>query len=203
MGMIVVGSCEPPPGGGSLTQVDIEKIFEGCKLVVEGLGLGHDDHTKNTAKRMAKALVELCYYHLHSVEEPDITVFEDPNYNELIVVKNIPFTSICSHHLLIFEGVVHVAYLPNGKIIGLSKIPRIVEYFARRPQVQEHLVRDIADYIMDKVKPKGVMVIAEGRHSCCACRGVEKEHSFVTSAIRGVFEDKTIREEVLALIYNK
>lgn len=184
-------------------KIDLDKIYRGSELIVEGLGLGHDEHTKDTADRMARALIELCYYHLHPEEEPKITVFEDPSYNELIIVKDIPFTSICSHHLLIFEGVVHVAYLPNGKIIGLSKIPRIVEYFARRPQVQEYLVRDIADYIMKKINPKGVMVIAEGRHSCCACRGAEKEHTFTTSAIRGCFEDKTIREEVLALIYGK
>jgi len=183
--------------------VNPQKVKEACKLLIEGLGLGNDEHTKDTAERFEKALHELLYYHFHPEEEPKITVFEDPNYNELVVLREIPFTSVCSHHLLIFEGVVHVAYLPDGRIIGLSKIPRIVEYFARRPQVQEYLVRDIADYIMKKISPKGVMVIAEGRHSCAACRGVQKEHNFITSAIRGCFEDKTIREEVLALIFGK
>ena len=189
-------------GGDPLA--DLNKIFEGARFIIEGLGLGNDQHTEKTAERMAKALIELCYYHLYSDKEPDVAVFEDQNYDELVVVKDIPFTSICSHHLLIFEGVVHVVYLPNGKIIGLSKIPRIVEYFARRPQVQEYLVRDIADYIMDKIQPHGVMVVAEGRHSCAACRGIQKEHTFTTSAVRGIFrEDRSIREEAYSLIYGK
>jgi len=181
-------------------EVDINKIREGCALIVEGLGLGEDEHTRETAYRFYRALVELLHYHIVDKEEPHIKLFPSEGVDDIVIVKDIPFTSLCSHHLLIFEGVVHVAYLPSDKIIGLSKIPRIVDYFSKRPQVQEKLANDIADYLVKTLNPQGVMVIVEGRHSCAACRGVKKEHSFITSAIRGVFSDQTIRQEVLMLL---
>ena len=182
-----------------MPSVDIDKIRKGCALIVDGLGLGHDEHTKFTAYRFYRALVELLHYHIID-EEPKVKLFPAKGIDDIIIVKDIPFTSLCSHHLLIFEGVVHVAYLPGQKIIGLSKIPRIVDYFSKRPQVQEKLANDIADYLMKVLEPQGVMVIVEGRHSCAACRGVRKDHTFITSAIRGVFSDQSIRQEVLMLL---
>ncbi len=123
-------------------------------------------------------------------------------YDEMVIVKNIEFFSLCEHHLLPFFGKVHVAYLPKDKVIGLSKIPRIVDSFARRLQVQERLTREIAETIQNVVDPKGVGVICEARHFCMMMRGVEKQHSgTVTSAMLGGFRDrKETRDEFLSLV---
>jgi len=124
---------------------------------------------------------------------------EDSN---MVIVKDIDFFSTCEHHLLPFFGKIHVAYIPDKKVIGLSKIPRIVEIFSRRLQIQERMVSQIADSIMETLKPKGVAVIAEGTHTCMVIRGVEKVNSkTVTSSLRGVFlKDHGTRREFLELI---
>jgi len=120
----------------------------------------------------------------------------------MVIVKEIDFYSLCEHHILPFYGKMHVAYIPDGKIIGLSKIPRIVDVFARRLQVQERLTNEVADTLMDILKPVGVAVVAEGLHMCMMMRGVEKQNSITTtSAMRGVFkEDARTRSEFLNLI---
>lgn len=179
----------------------MEKICRGCREIVEALGLGGDEHTQETVERMANALIELCHYHIFPKKPPELTTFITEGYNEIIICKDIPFFSICKHHLMVFSGVVHIAYLPKERIVGLSKLPRVVDYFSRRPQVQELLVQEIADFIFKNINPEGVMVIAEGEHQCCACRGIKSNHTFVTSAVRGCFEDKGIRDEALKLIY--
>jgi GTP cyclohydrolase I len=124
------------------------------------------------------------------------------DYDEMVVVRDIHFYSLCEHHLLPFYGRVHVAYVPHGKVIGLSKIPRIVEMFARRLQVQERMTVEIADFIEQVLSPKGVGVVVEGVHMCSVMRGVRKETaSMVTSAMRGAFKaDPKTRSEFLALI---
>jgi len=123
-------------------------------------------------------------------------------YDEMVIVKDIEFFSLCEHHLLPFFGKVHVAYIPRNKVIGLSKIPRIVDMFARRLQLQERLTQQIAQSIQDAVDPLGVGVIAEARHFCMMMRGVEKQHSgAVTSAMLGAFRNKKeTRDEFLALV---
>src|SRR3954449_9540744 len=123
----------------------------------------------------------------------------DVDYDEMVIVKDVEMFSLCEHHMLPFFGKVHVAYIPNGKVIGLSKIPRLVEVFSRRLQVQERLTTQIAETIQDAIEPQGVAVVIEARHLCMMMRGVEKQHSAtVTSAMLGAFRDcKETREEFL------
>ena len=125
----------------------------------------------------------------------------DVDYDEMVIVRDIEVFSLCEHHLLPFFGKVHVAYIPNGKVIGLSKIPRLVDVFARRLQVQERLTRQVADAIQDAIEPQGVGVVMEARHLCMMMRGVEKQHSStVTSAMLGVFQKQNTRAEFLSLV---
>ena len=125
----------------------------------------------------------------------------DVDYDEMVIVKDIEMFSLCEHHMLPFFGKVHVAYIPKGKVIGLSKIPRLVEVFARRLQVQERLTRQIADAIQEAIDPQGVGVVVEARHLCMMMRGIEKQHSStVTSAMVGCFREKETRAEFLSLV---
>jgi len=125
----------------------------------------------------------------------------DVDYDEMVIVKDIEMFSLCEHHMLPFFGKVHVAYIPKGKVIGLSKIPRLVEVFARRLQVQERLTRQIADTIQEAIHPQGVGVVIEARHLCMMMRGIEKQHSStVTSAMVGCFRQKETRTEFLSLV---
>ena len=159
----------------------------------------------STPKRVARA-----YEFLTSGYNKDITevlnkaIFEEKN-DEMVLVKNIDFYSLCEHHLLPFYGKVHVAYIPDGKIVGLSKIPRIVEVFARRLQVQERMTQQIADTIDKYLQPVGVAVVAEAFHMCMMMRGVEKQNSSATtSAVHGVFKDDArTRSEFISLISQK
>ena len=129
----------------------------------------------------------------------------DVDYDEMVIVKDVEMFSLCEHHMLPFFGRVHVAYIPNGKVIGLSKIPRLVDVFARRLQVQERLTREIADAIEDAIQPQGVGVVIEARHLCMMMRGVEKQHSStVTSAMLGAFRsNQQTRHEFLSLVHGR
>ena len=138
-------------------------------------------------------------------EENPIEVLQkalfDVEYDEMVIVKDIEMFSLCEHHMLPFFGRVHVAYIPKGKVIGLSKIPRLVEVFARRLQVQERLTRQIADTIQEAIEPQGVGVVIEARHLCMMMRGIEKQNSStVTSAMVGCFRQKETRAEFLSLV---
>lgn len=154
---------------------------------------------EGTPYRVVKAYAEL-FEGLYT--DPPELMFEDGNYDELLVVKNIDFVSVCAHHLLPFIGTCAVAYLPDNKIIGLSKIARICQYFAKRPQLQEKLGQQITDFIMEKLNPKGVLTIIQSLHQCVSCRGANQKHSsFVTSTMKGVFlTDQSIRMEAMALV---
>jgi len=130
-------------------------------------------------------------------------MFEE-DYNEMVIVKDIELYSLCEHHLLPFFGKAHIAYIPNGRIVGLSKIPRVVDVFARRLQVQERLTEQILDCINDTLKPKGVAVIIEASHMCMMMRGVQKQNSTTTtSGFRGAFKDTDTRNEFLNLVNSK
>lgn len=158
-----------------------------------------------TPKRVADSLKHLTQGYQQDVQKIlNGAVFEEP-YDEMVVVKDIEIFSLCEHHLLPFYGKAHVAYIPNGKIIGLSKIPRVVEVFSKRLQVQERLTMQIADCLMDALKPRGVGVVVEAFHLCMAMRGVQKANAFtVTSAMLGSFRNsERCRGEFLSLINSK
>jgi GTP cyclohydrolase I len=153
--------------------------------------------TRDTPRRMAEAYAELF--------EPrpfDLTTFpNEEGYDELVLARSIPMQSVCEHHLLPFVGVAHVGYLPGGRILGLSKLARVVEMFARRPQVQERLTRQVADWLQDHLDPRGVGVVIEAEHMCMSLRGVRAAGTTtLTSALHGLVRDQpATRAEFLAL----
>ena len=184
---------------------DAEKIREGVKLILEGVG---EDPTRagllNTPDRVSRMYAEIFSGLKEDSSQVLNTVFEE-DYDEIVLLKDIPFVSLCEHHLMPFTGKAHVAYLPSGKIVGLSKLARAVDHFAKRPQVQERLTAQIADLISSALEPKGVTVVLEATHTCMTMRGVKKPGGVMTtSAMRGLMrENQATRNEVLNLIYGK
>ncbi|QNI34813.1 GTP cyclohydrolase I FolE [Alloacidobacterium dinghuense] len=162
------------------------------------------DGLERTPERVEKAMTFLTKgYHENPTETLRGALF-DVDYDEMVIVKDIEMFSLCEHHILPFFGKVHVAYIPNGKVIGLSKIPRLVEVFSRRLQVQERLTQQVADAIQEAIAPQGVGVVIEARHLCMMMRGVEKQHSStVTSAMVGVFQKQNTRAEFLSLVRDR
>ena len=188
------------PEAVSLASATTEDLYR--ELLVR---IGEDptrDGLIDTPTRMEKALKFLTRGYTMDVNTVLHEALFDVDYDEMVIVKDIEFFSMCEHHLLPFFGKAHVAYVPNGKVIGLSKIPRLVDVFARRLQVQERLTTDVADAIDEAIHPQGVAVIMEAQHLCMMMRGVEKQHSAtVTSAMRGVFKSQQqTRNEFLSLI---
>jgi GTP cyclohydrolase I len=170
--------------------------------------LGEDpsrDGLVKTPQRVDRALRYLTSGYKTNADELLNGALFDVAYDEMVIVKDIEVFSLCEHHLLPFFGKCHVAYIPNGKVIGLSKIPRLVDMFARRLQVQERLTQEIAETIKKKVNPKGVAVVIEAQHLCMIMRGVEKQHSVaVTSAMLGGFKvDQNTRNEFLNLVHSR
>jgi GTP cyclohydrolase I len=167
--------------------------------------LGEDpsrDGLTATPERVEKSMAFLTKGYDENAAEILRGALFDEDYDEMVIVKDIEIFSLCEHHMLPFFGKVHVAYVPNGKVIGLSKIPRLVEVFARRLQIQERLTRQIADAIQDAIAPQGVGVVIEARHLCMMMRGIEKQHSStVTSAMLGCFRKKETRLEFLSLVH--
>ncbi len=137
---------------------------------------------------MARMYLEI-FSGLDKNNEPKLTLFDNPGYRDILSLKRIPFYSLCSHHLLPFFGEISIAYIPGEKIVGLSKIPRVVKYFASRPQVQEDLTKELADFLYEKLKARGVLVLIQAKHLCMEMRGPRAHHvQTVSSAIRGTFE---------------
>ena len=159
------------------------------------------DGLEKTPERIEKALKFLTKGYRENPKDVLHGALFDVAYDEMVIVKDIEMYSLCEHHMLPFFGKVHVAYIPDGKVIGLSKAPRLVEVFARRLQVQERLTRQIAEAIQEAIHPQGVGVVIEARHQCMMMRGVEKQNSStVTSAMLGVFQKQNTRAEFLSLI---
>lgn len=167
--------------------------------------LGEDperDGLRHTPERLERSMLYLTKGYQENPEETLLGAMFDVAYDEMVIVKDIEMFSLCEHHLLPFFGKVHFAYIPQGKVIGLSKVPRLVDVFARRLQVQERLTTQIAEAIESAIKPQGVGVVVEARHLCMMMRGVEKQHSStITSSMLGVFRKKETRDEFLALIH--
>ncbi|MBA4683993.1 MAG: GTP cyclohydrolase I FolE [Planctomycetes bacterium] len=184
---------------------DVEKIREGVKLILEGVG---EDPKRegllNTPDRVSRMYAEIFQGLREDSSQVLNTVFSE-DYDEIVLLKDIPFVSVCEHHLMPFTGKAHVAYLPGSKIVGLSKLARAVDHFAKRPQVQERLTKQIADLISSELEPKGVTVVIEATHTCMTMRGVKKPGGVMTtSAMRGLMrENQATRNEVLNLIYGK
>ncbi len=187
----------------SLTGASFEELVR--EMLVR---LGEDPTREGLAMtpgRVQKAMEYLTKGYTQDIEAALNGALFTVDYDEMVIVKDIEMFSLCEHHLLPFFGKVHVAYIPNGKVLGLSKIPRLVEVFSRRLQVQERLTTQIAEAIQDAIQPQGVGVVIEARHLCMMMRGVEKQHSAaVTSSMQGVFKtSQKTREEFLQLIRTK
>src|ERR1039458_2926218 len=162
------------------------------------------DGLQQTPERMERSLQYLTKGYQENPEETLLGAMFNVAYDEMVIVKDIEMFSLCEHHLLPFFGKVHVAYIPQGKVIGLSKVPRLVDAFARRLQVQERLTTQIAEAIESAIKPQGVGVVIEARHLCMMMRGVEKQHSStITSSMLGAFRAQQTRQEFLSLIHAK
>lgn len=159
------------------------------------------EHCKDTPKRVVKSWLELFGGYKKTAAEALGTTFSADGYDQMVILKDIEMYSTCSHHMIPFFGKVHIAYIPGKRVVGLSKLARLVEVFARRLQVQERLTQQIADSMNKVLKPKGVMVVIEAKHLCMCARGIQKQNSsMVTSAIHGLFKNKPAREEFLSLI---
>ncbi|MEA3335113.1 MAG: GTP cyclohydrolase I FolE [Chloroflexota bacterium] len=181
-------------------EVGQEAVEGSVRTILEAIGEDPDRQgLQRTPHRVAKSFAELTSgYNV----DPNLLINDaifDVEYNEMVIVRDIDFFSLCEHHMLPFLGQVHVAYIPNGKVIGLSKIPRIVEMFARRLQVQERLTQQIAEFLQQALHAEGVAVVVEGQHMCAAMRGVKKANTrMTTSAMLGSFKhDRQLRNEFL------
>jgi GTP cyclohydrolase I len=186
-------------------KINKPKIEKAIRTILEAIGENPNrEGLKLTPARVARMYEEIFGQGDHDPAAALRTTFDEAHH-EIVLVKDIPFYSMCEHHLLPFFGKAHVAYIPDGKIVGISKLARVVEAFARRPQVQERMTSQIADMIDDKLRPKGVAVIVEAIHTCMTMRGVKKPGaSVVTSAMRGDFRERiTSRTEIMSLIYGR
>ena len=183
--------------------IETERIRKAVREIL--LAVGEDaerEGLKATPERVARMYAELLGGMNEDPKRHLRSVFTE-NYDEIVLLRDIPFYSICEHHLMPFIGSAHVAYLPSGTVLGVSKLARIVDCFARRLQTQERLTYQIADFIMNSLKPQGVTVVLEASHSCMTIRGIKKPGSvMVTSALRGIFKrDPKSRNEVLSLMH--
>jgi len=192
-----------PNPNGALIGVDHERIEAAVREILLAVGEDPDrEGLRETPGRVARMYAEL-FSGLHKDARQLLQKTFTQKYDEMVLVKDIRFESMCEHHLMPFMGKAHIAYLPNGKIVGLSKLARVVDVLARRPQVQERMTTELADLLMQELDAKGVGVVLEATHTCMTIRGVRRSESIcTTSAMRGGFKDNQLtRSELMALIY--
>lgn len=185
----------------SENKVDVQAIQNAVTEILRAIGEDPDrPGLKETPRRVANMYLEM-FAGLHTDPQRHLKVTFPENYDEMVLVRDIPFTSMCEHHLLPFSGVTHVAYIPSGKVTGLSKLARVVEEVAKRPQLQERMTQQIADLIEKHLETSGVAVVVNAEHSCMSIRGIKKPGSkTVTSALRGIFKEPSTRAEFMSLI---
>lgn len=183
-------------------QTKLSTIAHHVRGILTALGLDlKDPNLAETDLRVAKMYIEM-FHGLAEGAEPKVTTFpNEEGYSHMVMEKQIPFYSMCAHHLVPFYGHAHIAYIPRDRILGLSKFARILEFYAKRPQLQERLTEQVVTYFEEKLQPLGAMVVIEARHLCVEMRGVKKPGALtVTSALRGIFHQKQVREEFLDLL---
>lgn len=184
-------------------EVDLKRIERAVSEILEAVGEDPQrEGLKDTPARVSRMYAELLEGMRHEPTEHVNSIFHE-KYDEIVLLRDIPFYSVCEHHLMPFIGKAHIAYLPDGQVLGVSKLARIVDSFARRLQLQERLTVQIADFLMQNLKPQGVSVVIEASHSCMTIRGIKKPGAtMVTSALRGIFKkDPRSRSEVLTLMH--
>lgn len=180
----------------------VESMARHVRGILDQLDIPIDDPNMiDTDLRVAKMYLEM-FHGLREGAEPKVTTFpNEEGYEHMVMERDIPFYSMCAHHLVPFYGKAHIAYIPGDRILGLSKFARILEFYAKRPQLQERLTEQVADFFVEKLNPKGAMVVIDARHLCVEMRGVKKPGALtVTSALRGVFHSRPVREEFLDLL---
>jgi len=185
--------------------VDLPRIERAVREILAAVGEDPNrEGLKETPSRVARMYAEM-FSGLHADPRIHLKKVFTEKYDEVVLVKDISFNSMCEHHLLPFHGKAHIGYIPNGKVLGLSKLARVVEEVSKRPQVQERLTETIADLMVSELDPKGVAVVVEASHSCMTIRGIRKPGSMaVTSAMRGIFRSHlSSRSEVMTLIYGR
>lgn len=184
--------------------MDLKKIEDGFRIILEGLGENLErEGLLETPQRVAKMYAELlCNINNNDEEKSVLATQFVEKYDEMIILKDIPITSVCEHHFLPFTGVAHVAYVPSNRIVGISKLARAVDFYSRRPQVQERLTKQIAELIYTSLEPQGVGVVLECNHTCMTVRGVKKTGTVMfTSELLGTFKSNpTTRAEFMSLI---
>jgi len=187
----------------SETGMDLERIERAVREILIAVGEDADrEGLRRTPRRVARVYEEL-FSGLGKDPAEHLTTAFTEVYDEMVVLRDIAFNSMCEHHLMPFEGHAHVAYLPDGQVVGISKLARVVDGFANRPQVQERLTSQIADLLMERLHAKGVAVVIQATHTCMTCRGIKKAGStMVTSAVRGLCKsDARTRGEVMSLLH--
>jgi GTP cyclohydrolase I len=199
----LTGELAEENGAPTAPQVDIPRIERAVREILSAVGEDPNrEGLRDTPARVARMYAEL-FCGLRDDPRIHLKKFFTEKYDEMVLVRDISFNSMCEHHLLPFTGVAHIGYIPSGKVVGLSKLARVVESVSRRPQVQERMTEEIANLLIDELDVKGVAVVIEATHSCMTIRGVRKPGSIcVTSAMKGLFRSNlSSRSEVMTLIY--
>ena len=205
----IMTSIDTPMRADAFDKSDNEKIeiiAHHFEKIMETMGLDlTDDSLSGTPRRVAKMFIQEKFRGLNKMNKPSISLFENTyQYSKMLIEKNIKVESTCEHHFLPITGMAHVAYISTGKVIGLSKINRIVDYFSRRPQVQERLTRQIVEALKDALETNDVIVAMEAKHHCVSSRGIEDPHSTtVTLEYSGKFEEQELRNEFMDYVRNR